>query len=115
MNEQLPQFINAAKTLIYDDKRAKPLLAMMSTKTGAVNAVHVVMSVIEQTKPIPPEMSGDLGLSIFALLLDIFQQATGEKVQIELVQQVIQELKTEQQPPAQPEQTPPQGLINQGA
>lgn len=123
MNELLPKFIQAAKAVIYDAKRAAPLLAMLATKSGAVNAVHTVSAVIERKKPIPPEMKNDFGVAILMLLIDVAQQVTGEKVKPELVKQVIAALQAETaQPtqaglpaPAQPTQPQPQGLINQGA
>lgn len=119
MNELLPKYILAAKAIIYDAKRAAPLLGMLTTKTGAVNAVHAVMSVIEKAKPIPADISQKLAVSILMLLLDIAQQVTGEKVPPELVKQVTQALQSEvaKQKPIQPVQQPmpARGLINQGA
>lgn len=120
MKQLLPKYILAAKAVIYDAKRAAPLLGMLTTKTGAVNAVHAVMSVIEKAKPIPADISQELSVSILMLLLDVAQQVTGEKVAPDLVKQVTQALQAEvaKQKPMQQPQTPqpqPQGLINQGA
>ena len=116
MSEQLPQFVRAAKAILYDAKRLAPLLAMLETTAGAVNAVHTVMAAIEHTKPVPQDIKSDLSISILALLIEAIQESGDEKVKPELADKVIQALKAEVAQPTQPTpaQQPPQGLINQG-
>lgn len=125
--EKLVPFILAAKAVIYDAKRAAPLLAMLATKSGAITAVHTVSGAIEQKNPIPPEVVPILGVSILMLLLDVMKQVTGQQPPKEMMAQVIKSLLAEIQPgqkqAAQPKaQSPtpqppaqPAGLINQGA
>ena len=118
--EILVPFILAAKAVIYDAKRAAPLLAMLSTKSGAINAVHTVTAAIDQKKPIPKNILPILGVSVLMLLLDVMKQVTGQAAPKPMMAEVVKMLLSEldQQPAAQAAQPPvqqPAGLINQGA
>ena len=118
--EILVPFILAAKAVIYDAKRAAPLLAMLATKSGAVNAAHAVVAAIGQKKPVPPQIAPLLGVSVLMLLLDVMKQVTGQSPPKEMMAEVIKMLLAEMQQPdaqQQPAQPAPQpaGLINQGA
>lgn len=127
MNDQLDKFVMAAKAILYNKDRAAKLLAMLTTKSGTMTAVHTIMSVIGQKKPIPPEIAPGLALAIFSLLLDMAKKVTGKippkqaiaEVAKSLAQDVAQQKQPKQQVPMQPQQPmqPPQpaGLINQGA
>ena len=72
------RLIIAAKTILYDAKRMQPLLGMMSTKDGALNAVHTVMAAIQRKKPIPSDMAPLVGVSILMLIVDVAKQVTGK-------------------------------------
>lgn len=136
----LAQFTTAAKAIIFNAERFKPMLKLMDTKSGAIQAVQAVMSGIEQKKPIPPDIAMLLAINIYVLLVDMAQDATGMKADKGIVQGVIAALmkttldshgkaRPQQARPApqqatqQPQQTqqtqpqpaqPPAGLINQG-
>jgi hypothetical protein len=130
----LAQFTVAAKSIIFNAERFKPLLELMDTKTGAIQAVHSVMGGIEQKKPIPQNIAMLLAINIYVLLVDMAQDATDMKADKGIVQGVIAELmkstlqshgKTKRAKPQQPALQPqapaapqptaaPAGLINQG-
>ena len=130
----LSQFTVAAKAIIFNAERFKPLLKLMDTKTGAIQAVKSVMGGIEQKKPIPSNVAMLLAVNIYVLLVDMAQDATGMKADKKIVQGVIAALMKStldmkpvksKQPPAntaqpapqpaqQPAQQAPAGLINQG-
>lgn len=126
----LAQFTVAAKAIIFNAERFKPLLKLMDTKTGAIQAVKAVMGGIEQKKPIPPNIAMLLAINVYVLLVDMAQDATGMKADKGIVQGVISALMKStldtkaskprppqqaapQQPPA-PQPPAPAGLINQG-
>lgn len=122
--DTLMRFTLAAKAILYEPKRMAQIMGMMATKTGAVNAVHTVISAIEQKQPVPPEVAPLLGVTILMLVVDMAKQVTGKAPAPELLNEVVSELMqnvndAHQQPsqPAQPEAQPaqpPQGII-QGA
>lgn len=119
----LAQFTVAAKAIIFNADRFKPLLKLMDTKSGAIQAVKAVMSGIEQKKPIPRDIAMLLAINIYVLMVDMAQDATGMKADKKIVQGVIGALmdsalntKASKPRPA-PQQAPqqaPAGLINQG-
>ncbi len=53
----LMQYTTAAKSIIFDANRMREFLPMMDTKSGAIQAVQTVVSVIEQKKPVPPDIA----------------------------------------------------------
>lgn len=123
--ETLASFILAAKAIIYDPKRAASLLAMFTTKAGAVNAVHAVTGAIGQKKPVPAQIAPLLGVSVLMLLLDLLKRSSGEQPPQPMILEVIKMLLAEtgqpvpeaqpEAPPEAPTTPPPAGLINQGA
>lgn len=133
----LAQFTTAAKAIIFNAERFKPMLKLMDTKSGAIQAVKAVMGGIEQKKPIPPDIAMLLAINIYVLLVDMAQDATGMKADKGIVQGVIGELMKDTlnshgkaqpqkaqpapqqpapqaQPAPQPAPPPAAGLINQG-
>lgn len=115
--EMLVGFILAAKAIIYDAKRAAPLLAMLATKSGAVGAVQAVLAAIDKTKPVPQPVRPLLGVSVLMLLLDVVKEVTGQSPPKEMIAQVAEGFLLELVSGKQPEQpaAQPVGLINQGA
>ena len=115
----LRQFTTAAKAIIYDAGRMRQFLQMMDTKTGAIQAIQTVIGVIEQKKPVPPDILPFLGVNIYMLMVDVASEATGAAPDPEIVKGVIVEilatLRQKPQQPVQQTQAAPPGIIAQGA
>lgn len=117
--EALKRFTAAAKGIIYDAKRFEPLLKMMDTRDGAIQAVKAVMGTIETKKPIPPQIAVQLAFNIYVLLVDMAEQSTGMKADKRIVMDVSKAIMESTigslrgQEPAQAPVAQP-GLINQG-
>lgn len=122
MDEQrkgaLGQFTTAAKGIIFDANRMRQFLPMMDTRSGAIQAVQTVIGVIEQKKPVPPDIRPLLGVQVYMLMVDMAKEITGAKPDPKIVQTVVGEIlgtlgQGAQQPQQaqQPDQQPPQGLI----
>ena len=90
--ERLSQFTTAAKGIIYNPARMQEFLPMLDTKNGAIQAVQTIMSVIEQKKPIPPDVAPLLGVNTYMLLVDMAQEIVGEAPDPEVVKGVIGEI-----------------------
>lgn len=103
----LEQLITAAKAVIFDAKRMSQFLPMMDTKSGAIQAVQSVMAVIEQKKPVPPDLSPLLGASIYMLMVDMAKDVTGMQPDPAIVQTVVGEILASMKPAAG--QPAPQG------
>ncbi len=118
----------AAKKLIFSAERMRKLLPMLETRRGALQAVGVIMAVIDKQRPIPPDISMFLAVNVYVLMVDFAKDATGRKpdpkimqqVSIELLKQTLQTYakkdakKLAQQPPQSAQQPVPQqpaGLI----
>jgi hypothetical protein len=75
------------------------------------------MGVIEQKKPIPPDLAPLLAMAVYLLLVDMAQRVTGEKPDPNIVKAVIGQLMGgtagayRQKPGATPDQPAPQGLV----
>lgn len=107
----LTKFTDAAKSIIYEPNRMRKFQSMMDTEFGAIQAVNVVLSVIEKSKPVPPQIRALLKVNIYLLMVDVLQEATGKKASPQIIGKVIGQLM-------QPEQAAPQqpsGMIAQGA
>lgn len=126
----LMQYTTAAKSIIFDANRMREFLPMMDTKSGAIQAVQTVVSVIEQKKPVPPDIAPLLGVNVYMLMVDMAREITGMEPDPEIVKRVVGEIlatmaqshSQPQQPGAQPDQMapeqmarPPQGGIIQKA
>lgn len=111
----LMQFTTAAKTILYDAKRFARFLPMMDTKSGAIQAVQAVMSVIEQQKPIPPDIRPLLAVNTYMLMVDLAKSITKAEPDPGIVRGVVTEiLTTMRQGPAQPAAAPPAPPAPQG-
>lgn len=118
--QNLMQFTTAAKAVIYDTNRARGLLEMLDTPEGAIQAVQTVVGVIDQKKPVPPDVAPLLGVSVYMLLVDLATNVTGEKPDPKIVKSVMGQIlaamggayrqKAQQgaQPPAAPGAPPQQ-------
>ena len=114
----LMQFTTAAKSIIFDAGRMREFLPMMDTKSGAIQAVQTVVSVIEQKKPVPPDIAPLLAVNVYMLMVDLAKDITGMEPDPGIVKGVVGEILAtmvqshgRQGQPAQPQQQPPQGLI----
>ena len=112
----LMQFTVAIKTIIYDAGRLKQILPMLDTKGGAINAVQSLIAVIEKKKPVPPDVAPLLAVNTYMLLVDMAREITGQEPDPGIVKGVTNELlatmqRSHAQPPAQPQQPPPQGIM----
>jgi hypothetical protein len=87
--DRLMQFTTAVKAIIYNPDRMRQFLPLMGTKEGAVQAVQTIMGVIEQKKPIPPDMAPLLGVNTYMLLVDVAQEILDKKPNPEIVRAVI--------------------------
>ena len=131
MKQDLAQFMDAAKMVVYDQKYAPQFVDLIETQQGAIDAVGGVMGVLDQRKPVPPEIYPSLAVSIYLMMVDVAMAATGEKPDKATMKQTInallstlggkpqggpEQMPTEQMPPeqmAQPAQ--PQGMIGAAA
>ncbi len=124
MKQDLAQFMDAAKVVVYDRKYAPQFVDLIETQQGAIDAVISVVSVIEQRKPIPPQVLSSLAVSIYLMMVDVAMAATGEAPDKATMKQTISAIlssmgggKKQAQPtleqPAQP--AGPQGLIGAAA
>lgn len=86
----LLKFVNAAKYVIYDPKRADALLKMMQGNgTGALAAVHTVLASIEQNKPIDAKIVPLLSVSILMLLLELMKKAFNKELPPDTLKKLI--------------------------
>ena len=90
--ERLSQYTTAVKGVIYNPARMQEFLPMLDTKNGAIQAVQAILSVIEQKKPIPPDVAPLLGVNTYMLLVDMAQEIVGTAPDPEVVKGVIGEL-----------------------
>lgn len=127
----LMQLTTAAKAIIFDANRMREFLPMMDTKSGAIQAVQAVVSVIEQKKPIPPDLAPLLAVNVYMLMVDMAKEITGMEPDAGIVKGVVGEILATMaqshgrqgqmaQPGGQPGQAapaqqPPQGGIIQKA
>ena len=116
----LTQFITAAKSIVFDAKRMSQFLPMMETKSGAIQAVQAVIAVIEQKKPVPPDIAPLLGAATYMIMVDMAKDVTGMKPDPEIVKAVVGEILSTMgqayggQKPEQPQaQAAPAGIIGQ--
>lgn len=111
----LMAFTNAAKAVLYDAGRMRQFLPMMDTKSGAIQAVQAVVSVIEQKKPVPPDIAPLLAVNIYMLMVDMAREITDQEPDPAIVKTVVGELlatmQQGQQPAAQPQPPAQPGLI----
>ena len=127
VREHMTDLTIAAQHIIYDPKRAKQLLGMMSTKTGILNAVHTVLGGIDQTKPLGRDEAVLLAPIVLMLMADLGKEVSGKKPDPKLLQEMTKSVMMDAkdtyaiskgsapqqaQQPAQPQ--PPTGLL-QGA
>lgn len=88
----LAQYINAAKAVIFDANRMRQFLPMMDTKAGAIQAVQAVIAVIEQKKPVPPDIAPLLGAATYMIMVDMAKDVTGMQPDPEIVKGVVGEI-----------------------
>lgn len=95
--------------------------SMLDTRDGSVKAVISILGVIEQKKPIPPEIKTLLGINAYVLMVDMLQEIHNQKPRNQAVSQtilaIIKALAAPKQAPSaqpmqQPTQQPSMGLIN---
>lgn len=114
----LMQFTTAAKSIIFDAGRMGKFLPMMDTKAGAIQAVQAVIGVIEQKKPVPPDIAPLLAVNVYMLMVDLAKDATGMAPDPAIVKGVVGEILATMgrayggQNPA-PAQPPAAGIIGQ--
>lgn len=89
----LTQYSNAAKHIIYDRQRFKHFLNLLGTQSGAIHAVHLVLAIIEKTKPIPPSIVHQLGVNIYLLMVDVAEKVTKHQADPGIVHSVITQLR----------------------
>lgn len=121
---QLALFTTAAKHIIFNADRMEQFMQMMDTQDGAIKAVQTVLSAIERKKPVPADVAPLLAVNIYLLMVDMAQEAVGQKPNIAIVKKVIYAILqtvSQSHPKGQavqpaPQATParPRGLINQG-
>ena len=118
----LTQFTTAAKSIIFDAKRMQQFLPMMDTKSGAIQAVQSVISVIEQKKPVPPDIAPLLGVNVYLVMVDLAKDITGMDPDPAIVKSVVGELLSamrqshggqQQAPQPAPQAPQPAGIIGQ--
>jgi hypothetical protein len=121
---QLTVFTMLAKKIIFDADRMKVFLKMLGSKEGALQAVHTVLAVIQQKKPIPPAIEPLLGVNTYMVMVDFAQKITGHKADPAIMADVIKTIitdvhKSSNIPVGAPVQSQPmqpqRGLISQGA
>ena len=88
----LMQFTTAAKAIIFDAGRMQQFLPMMDTKSGAIQAVQAVIGVIEQKKPVPPDIAPLLGASVYMIMVDMAREITDMEPDPEIVKGVVGEI-----------------------
>ena len=112
----LTQFTNAAKSIVFDAKRMQQFLPMMDTKSGAIQAVQTVISVIEQKKPVPPDIAPLLGVNVYLVMVDLAKDITGMGPDPAIVKGVVGEILSAMQQSHGGQQQKPQapaGIIGQ--
>ena len=90
--ERLAQFTTAVKGVIYNPERMKQFLPMLDTKNGAIQAVQAVIAVIEQKKPVPPDIAPLLGAATYMIMVDMAKDVTGMSPDPEIVKGVVGEI-----------------------
>lgn len=93
--QQLPKFVAAAQTIIYEPSRAEPLLKMMGTKDGAIDSVKAVISAIEQKTDVPAAIEILLGPIILMLLVELAKEAYGKSPNPKMLDAAIKQLMSE--------------------
>lgn len=88
----LTQFLTAAKSIIFDANRMRQFLPMMDTKAGAIHAVQAVIAVIEQKKPVPPDIAPLLGAATYMIMVDMAKDVTGMQPDPQIVKGVVGEI-----------------------
>ena len=117
----LMQYTTAAKSIIFDANRMREFLPMMDTKSGAIQAVQAVVSVIEQKKPVPPDIAPLLAVNVYMLMVDMAREITDMEPDPEIVKGVVSEILSTmaqshgQGQPEQPEQPEQPGQPGQMA
>lgn len=86
---ELDKFTTAVKAIIYNPDRMKQFLPMLNSANGAIQAVHVIISAIEQKKPIPPQVVPLLGVNAYMLMVDMAQEITGNTPDPAIIKNVI--------------------------
>lgn len=86
---QLEKFTTAAKHIIFNADRMEQFMQMMDTQDGAIKAVQSVIAAIEIKRPIPPDVAPLLAVNIYLLMVDMAQEAVGQKPNIAIVKKVI--------------------------
>ena len=89
VKETLKKYTTAAKHVIFDAKRMSQFAQMMDTRDGAVKAVQTVMGVIEQTKPIPPDVKTLLAVNIYVIMVDVLQEVHQQAPDKQMVAQTL--------------------------
>jgi hypothetical protein len=108
----LTRFSMMAKHIIYDTQRFKHFLNLLGSQAGAIHAVHLVLAIIEKTKPIPLSIVHQLGVNAYLLMVEVAEKVTGHQADPGIVHSVIQTLAgtIDKTHPA-PATMPPKGII----
>ena len=112
--DSLERYIEVAKTVMNNPERMRSFLKMMGTKQGAVMAVHTIIQVMEQKRPVEANIKPMLAMSIYMMLVDRAMKITDNKPNPVVVKDVIATLTKAFTPQATPDKVPAQpGVIAQ--
>lgn len=85
----LTKYTQVAKKVIYNPERMRKFLQFMGTKDGAVQAVQTVIAAIDKLKPIPPQILPMLAVNCYMIMVDVAQEATGQKADPAVMEEVV--------------------------
>lgn len=85
----LQKYTLVAKKIIYDPKRMAAFMKMLGTKEGALTAAQTVVSAVDKLKPVPPQLTGLLGVNAYMLMVDIAQEVTQHQPDPAIIKEVI--------------------------
>lgn len=88
----LIKFTNAAEAIIYNPDRLDQLLPMLDDAEGAIQAVKTIIGVIEQKKPVPPQIAPLLAVNVYLLLVDMAKETSGETPNPQVIKDVTVKL-----------------------
>lgn len=106
---RLTVFTQMAQKIIYDTERMREFMKMLGTKEGALIAVQTVMAVIEQSRPVPPQLAPLLGMNIYMIMVAMAQDVTGKKADSKIMREVVNSILTTTVKAHQPQPTEPTG------
>lgn len=104
-----------AQKIVYEPKRMDKFMQMLGTKQGAVQAVHTVITVITKMAKVPEALIPQLSVNIYMAMVDMAQEITGKKANLQVLREVIKQFNNTPQVAPKPASPPPQsqGIIGQ--